>query len=67
MHAARIGNRKDAYGVLVGRPEGKRPFGRCGIRWEDNIKIVLQDEWRAWTRLIWLRKGTGGVLLCMRQ
>ena len=29
--------------VLVGKPEGKRPFGRPRPRWEDNIKIDLQE------------------------
>jgi hypothetical protein len=45
----------------VGRPEGRIPSGRPRRRWEDNIKIVLQ-EWdgEAWTGLIWLRIGTGG-------
>jgi hypothetical protein len=32
-----------AYRVLVGRPEGKRPFGRPRRRWEDNIKMDLQE------------------------
>jgi hypothetical protein len=29
--------------ILVGRPEGRRPLGRPGCRWEDNIKMDLQD------------------------
>jgi len=32
-----------AYRVLVGRPEGKRPLGRTRRRWEDNIKMNLQE------------------------
>jgi len=32
------------YRVLVGKPEGKRPLGRPKHRWEDNIKIDLQEE-----------------------
>jgi hypothetical protein len=32
-----------AYRFLVGRPEGRRPLGRSRLRWEDNIKIDLQD------------------------
>jgi hypothetical protein len=48
----------------VGKPEGKRPLGRPRYRWEDNIKVVLQEVgWMAWTGLIWLRVGTGGGLL----
>jgi hypothetical protein len=31
------------YRVLVGKPEGKRPLGRPSRRWEDNIKMDLQD------------------------
>jgi hypothetical protein len=31
------------YGVLVGRPEGKRPLGRPRRRWEDNIKMDLRE------------------------
>ena len=31
------------YRVLVGKPEGKRPFGRPRCRWEDNIKMDLQE------------------------
>ena len=33
----------DVFRVLVGKPEGKRPFGRPRCRWEDNIKIDLQE------------------------
>ena len=31
------------YKVLVGKPEGKRQLGRSGRRWEDNIKMDLQE------------------------
>jgi hypothetical protein len=63
-HVARMGEGRGAYRVLVGRPEGRRPLGRPRRRWEDNIKMDLQDEgWGAWTGLIWLRIGTGGGLL----
>jgi hypothetical protein len=47
----------------VGRPEGWRPLGRPRRRWEDNIKMDLQEVgWGAWTGLIWLRIWTGGGL-----
>ena len=36
-----MGGRRGAYGVLVGRPEGKRPVGTPRHRWEDNIKMHL--------------------------
>ena len=64
-HVARMGEGRGAYRVLVGRPEGRRPFGRPRRRWEDNIKMDLQEVgwvW-AWTELIWPRIGTGGGLL----
>jgi hypothetical protein len=34
------------YRVLVGKPEGKRPLGRLRHRWEDNIKMDLQEVGR---------------------
>ena len=59
-----LGGRRGAYTVLVGRPEGKRPFGRLRHRWENIIKTNLQElGWRAWTGLISLNTGTGGKLL----
>jgi len=42
-HVARIGERKGIYRVLVGKPEGKRPRGRLGLRWENIIKKELQE------------------------
>jgi hypothetical protein len=40
---ARMGEGRGAYRILVGRPEGRRPLGRPSSRWEDNIKIDLQE------------------------
>ena len=40
---ARILGERGAHRVLVGKPEGKRPLGRPGRRWEDNIKMGLQE------------------------
>jgi len=40
---ARTGERRGAYRDLVGKPGGKRPFGRRRRTQEDNIKIVLQE------------------------
>jgi hypothetical protein len=37
------GESRDVYRVLVGKPEGKRPLGRPTLRWEDNIKMDLQE------------------------
>jgi hypothetical protein len=38
-----MGERRGVRWVLVGNPEGKRPFGRPRRRWEDNIKMDLQE------------------------
>ena len=45
---ARMGESKDAYRVSVGKPEGKRPLGRPTRRWEDNIKMDLQEVGCGW-------------------
>ena len=42
-HAARMGERRGVYRVLVGKPKGKRPLGRSRFRWEDTIKMDLQE------------------------
>ncbi|KAJ4448683.1 hypothetical protein ANN_00073 [Periplaneta americana] len=65
-HVAHMGESRNAYRVLVGRPEGKRPLRRPRRRWEDNIKMDLRevgyndrewinlaqdrDRWRAYVR-----------------
>ena len=60
-HVAHMDERRGIYRVLVGKPEVKKPLGRPRHSWEDNIKMDLQEvEVGAWTRLIWLRIGTGG-------
>ena len=38
-----MGDRRGAYRVLFGRPEGMRPLGRARRRWEGNIKMDLED------------------------
>ena len=42
-HVARMGEDRGEHRVLVGKPEGKRPLGRPKRRWEDNIKMDLQE------------------------
>ena len=42
-HVAHIGEGRGVHRVLVGKPEGKRPLGRPRRRWEDNIKMDLQE------------------------
>jgi hypothetical protein len=62
-HVARMGEKRNTYRLLMGKPEGKRPLGRPRRRWVDNIKIDLleigwgcvdwvglaqdRDKWRA--------------------
>jgi len=48
-----LGERRGLYRVLVGKPEGKSPLGGPRPRWEDNIKMDLQEvECGSWTRSI---------------
>ena len=42
-HVARMGVRRSVFRVLKWKPEGKRPLGRPRRRWEDNIKMDLQE------------------------
>jgi hypothetical protein len=42
-HVARMGEERNAYRILVGRPEGKRPLGRARSMWVDNIKLDLTE------------------------
>ena len=42
-HVARMGEERELYRVLVGKPEGKRPLGRPRRRWVDNIRMDLQE------------------------
>jgi hypothetical protein len=63
-HVARIGERRGAYRVLVGKPEGRDHLGDAGIdgrvilRW-----IFRKEDVGGLTGLIWLRIGTAGGLL----
>ena len=47
-HVTFMGERSGAYGVLVGKPEWQRPLRRPGRRWQDNIKIDLQEVGWSW-------------------
>jgi hypothetical protein len=42
-HVARMGDKRNVYRLLVGKPEGKRPLGRPKRRWIDNIKMDLLE------------------------
>jgi hypothetical protein len=60
VYVTRMGEWRSVYRVLVRKPEGNRPPGRPRRRWDDNIKMYLQEVGlRVWTGLSWLRIGTG--------
>jgi hypothetical protein len=42
-HVARMGEKRNVYRLMVGKPEGKRPLGRPRCRWIDNIKMVILE------------------------
>ena len=42
VYVARMGEEREVYRVLVGKPEGKKPLGRRRRRWVDNIRMDLQ-------------------------
>jgi hypothetical protein len=60
-HVSHMGEERGMHRMLVGKPEGKRPLGRPRCRWEDNIKMDLQEvglgcvDWMSRLRI-----GTGG-------
>ena len=54
---ARKGGREGVYRGLVGRPEGKRPLGRLGRRWEGNIKMNLEEM--GWGGMDWIDLAAG--------
>jgi hypothetical protein len=61
-----MGDKRNAYRILVGKPECKRPLGRPRRRWMDNIKMDLTEigwDGMDWIGLIWLGIGTSGGLL----
>jgi hypothetical protein len=64
-HVARMGDKWNAYRLLVGKPEGKRPLGRPRRRWVDGW-ILERWDGVMWTGLVRLRIGTGGELLLVR-
>jgi hypothetical protein len=57
-----MGEKRNVYRILVGKPEGKRPLGRPRGRWGDNIKMDRSVDGVVCTGLIWLRTGTSGGL-----
>jgi hypothetical protein len=59
-----MGEKRNAYRLLAGKPGGKRSLGRPRRRWVDIIRMDL-ERWDGvmWTGLVWLWIGTGGELL----
>jgi hypothetical protein len=47
-----MGEKRGAYRILVGRPEGRRPIGKPRRRWEDNKKMDLQEV--GWGGMDWI-------------
>jgi hypothetical protein len=63
-HVTSMGEGRNVYRALVGKPEGKRPLGRPRRRWEDGIKMDLREiVLGVWSGFTWLRIGTVGGLL----
>jgi hypothetical protein len=59
-----MGEGRNVYRVLVGKPEGKRPLERPRRRWEGVIKMDLREiGWGAWSGFTWRGIGTVGGLL----
>jgi hypothetical protein len=51
-HEAQMGEKRNAYRILAGRPEGKRPLERPRRRWVDNIKMDLREI--GWDGVDWI-------------
>jgi hypothetical protein len=65
-HVARKGEKRNAYILLVGKPEGKRPLGRPRRRWVDNIRMDLGDM--GWDDVDWTEFGIepSGSMKCWK-
>jgi hypothetical protein len=51
-HVARMGEKRNAYRILVEKPEGRRPLARQRSRWVDNIKMDLREI--GWNGVNWI-------------
>jgi len=52
-HVARMGEKRNAYRIFLGKPEGKRPLGRPRRLWEDDITLCLRKI--VWESMDWIR------------
>jgi hypothetical protein len=53
-HVAYMEEGRGVYRVFIGRPKGKRPFGRPRYRWEDNVKMDLRETGINGAKWLWL-------------
>jgi hypothetical protein len=59
-----MGEERELYKVLVGKPKGKIPLGRPRRRWEDGVRMDVREiGLGVWIGFDWLRTGIGGGLL----
>ena len=61
-HAASMEEYRNAYGIWIRKPEGKRQLGRSQCEWEDNTEMDLKYDGMEGTGFIWL--GIGPMTLC---
>jgi hypothetical protein len=54
-HVARMGEGRNVYRVLVGKPEGKRPLGKPRCRWDDGVRMDLKEI--VWGFVEWIHLG----------
>jgi hypothetical protein len=47
-HAAQMGMKRNAYRILLGKPEGERALGRPRCRWVDSTEMYLKRDWTGW-------------------
>ena len=62
-----MGETRDVYRVLVGKPEGKRALGRPRCRWEDNIKMDLQEVGCVGMAWIELAQDRNSICECVNE
>jgi hypothetical protein len=63
-HVACMGEGRNVYRILVGKPEGKSPLERPRHKWEDGVKMDLMGiGWGLWNGFTWLTIGIIGGLL----